>query len=183
MKHYIILCITALCLQTSAGAQQISETSANQKQEAPEFEAQKLKSAVLLKYGGFAVACIGGAVVSIPLAAVGGFFGLVGSIAQDVHTVKLANSYAYVATNESGGAAEFWESHNGPSGLKLSKVKLGSAGKYQASKKESYPFVVIEIKEATSDDKIIRIEYTDDSGEKEQKLMKASNSKLSFTNY
>ena len=51
------------------------------------------------------------------------------------------------------------------------------------AKNESYPFVVIEIKEGTSDDKIIRIEYTDDSGEKEQKLIEASNSKLSFTNY
>ena len=68
MKHYIILCITAMCLQTSASAQQISETSANQEQEAPEFEAQKLKSAVLLKWGGFVIACVGGATVSIPLA-------------------------------------------------------------------------------------------------------------------
>ena len=71
MKHFLILCITALCLQTSASAQQISETSANQELEAPEFEAQKLKNAVLLKWGGFVIACVGGATVSIPLAAVG----------------------------------------------------------------------------------------------------------------
>ena len=173
MKHFLILCITALCLQTSASAQQISETSANQEQEAPEFEAQKLKSAVLLKWGGFVIACVGGATVSIPLAAVGGLMGLAGGIAQDVHTVKLANSYAYVASNESGSALA----------VQLNAIKVGSSGSYQASKKESYPFVVIEIKEETSDDKIIRIEYTDDSGEKEQKLIKASNAKLSFTNY
>ena len=173
MKHFLILCITALCLQTSAVAQQISETSANQEQEAPEFEAQKLKSAVLLKWGGFVIACIGGATVSIPLAAVGGLFGLVGVIAQDVQTIKLANSYANVASDESGGA----------SAVQLNAIRVGSSGSYQASKKESYSFVVIEIKEETSDDKIIRIEYTDDSGEKEQKLIKASNSKLSFTNY
>ena len=173
MKHFLILCITALCLQTSATAQQISETSANQEQEAPEFEAQKLKSAVLLKWGGFVIACVGGATVSIPLAAVGGLMGLVGGIAQDVHTVKLANSYAYVASNESGSALA----------VQLNAIRVGSSGSYQASKKESYSFVVIEIKEETSDDKIIRIEYTDDSGEKEQKLIKASNSRLTFTVY
>ena len=110
---------------------------------------------------------------SIPLAAAGGLFGLVGVIAQDVQTIKLANSYAYVASDKSGGA----------SAVQLNAIRVGSSGSYQSSKKESYSFVVIEIKEETSDDKIIRIEYTDDSGEKEQKLIKASNSKLSFTNY
>ena len=67
--------------------------------------------------------------------------------------------------------------------VQLNAIRVGSSGSYQVSKKESYPFVVVEVKEETSDDKIIRIEYTDDSGEKEQKLIKASNSKLSFTNY
>ena len=104
MKHYIILCITSLCLQTSAVAQQISETSASQEQEAPEFEPQKLKSAVLLKWGGFTVACIGGAALSVPLAAVGGLVGLVGTIAQDVHTVRLGNSFTNLAADDSGGA-------------------------------------------------------------------------------
>ena len=173
MKHFLILCITALCLQTSAVAQQISETSANQEQEAPEFEAQKLTSAVLLKWGGFVIACIGGATVSIPLAAVGGLFGLVGVIAQDVHTIKLANNYAYVASDESGSALA----------VQLNAIRVGSSGSYQVSKKESYPFVVVEVKEETSDDKIIRIEYTDDSGEKEQKLIKASNARLIYIVY
>jgi len=99
--------------------------------------------------------------------------GLVGCIAQDVHTIKLANSYAYVASDESEGSLA----------VQLNAINVGSSGSYQASKKESYPFVVIEIKEETSDDKINRIEYTDDSGEKEQKLIKASNAKLSFSNY
>ena len=99
--------------------------------------------------------------------------GLVGIVAQDVHTIKLANSYVYVASDESGNALA----------VQLNAIKVGSSGSYQASKKESYPFVVIEIKGETSDDKIIRIEYTDDSGEQGQKLIKASNAKLSFTNY
>ena len=50
------------------------------------------------------------------------------------------------------------------------------------SKKESYSFNVIEIQDESDDDKIIRIEYTEASGEKKQKLTKASNSRLTFKN-
>ena len=152
-----------------------------EQQETPDFEPQKLKSAVLLKWGGFTVACIGGAALSVPVAVVGGLVGLVGTIAQDVHIIRLGNSFTHLAADESGSAKEYWESVHGESStFDPTTVQVGSSGTYQVSKKESYSFTVIEIQDESDDDKIIRIEYTEASGEKKQKLTKASNSRLTF---
>jgi len=180
MKHFLILLVATLSLQPLALAHSNSITPIEQ-QDVPEFEPQKLKSAVLLKWGGFTVACIGGAALSVPLAAVGGLVGLVGTIAQDVHTVRLGNSFTNLAADDSGGAKEYWESvHGEAAGFDPTAVQVGSSGTYEASKKESYPFTVIEIQDESDDDKIIRIEYTEASGETKQKLTKASNSRLTF---
>ena len=182
MKHFLILLIAALSLQPLALAHSYSSAPIEQ-QDVPDFEPQKLKSAVLLKWGGITVACIGGATLSIPLAAVGGLVGLVGTIAQDVHTIRLGNSFTHLAADESGSAKEYWESVHGESAtFDPTTVQVGSSGTYQVSKKESYSFTVIEIQDESDDDKIIRIEYTEASGEKKQKLTKASNSRLTFKN-
>ena len=89
----IFILSTVLTFQSNVGQSQDNQPLESNL-EAPDFDASKLKSATLTKWGGFALGAIGSATLSVPIAIVGGIIGIAGQISQDVQLVRLGNRFA-----------------------------------------------------------------------------------------
>lgn len=56
-------------------------------------------------------------------------------------------------------------------------------GMYAVNRSYRTAFLVIEITSESDDDKVLRIEFTNERGERIEKLVRASNAKITFTDY
>ena len=186
----IFILSTVLTFQSNIGQSQDNQPLESNL-EAPDFDASKLKSATLTKWGGFALGAIGSATLSAPIAIVGGIIGIAGQISQDVQLVRLGNRFAKEkkpTLRDGYLAPENYLEFN------IESVVVGSSGTYTSSKKASNPFMVMEILDEIRmngivQEKIILIQYTYETHDNyprprlAEKRMKATNSKLKFLEY
>lgn len=56
-------------------------------------------------------------------------------------------------------------------------------GMYAVNRSYRTAFLVIEVTSESDDDKVLRIEFTNERGERTEKLVRASNAKITFTDY
>ena len=184
----IFILSTVLTFQSNVGQSQDNQPLESNL-EAPDFDASKLKSATLTKWGGFALGAIGSATLSVPIAIVGGIIGIAGQISQDVQLVRLGNRFAQEKkpiSRDGYLAPENYLEFN------IESVVVGSSGTYKSSKKASNPFMVMEILDEIRmngivQEKIILIQYTyetyDNYPRRAEKRMNATNLKLKFLEY
>lgn len=103
---------------------------------------------------------------------------LFGVIAQDVHTVRLSNSHARSRGSGPSGDASVENATKD-----IARVQAGSSGMFEVSRSHRTAFLVIEVTNESDDDKVLRIEFTNERGERIEKLVRASNAKITFTDY
>ena len=114
----------------------------------------------------------------MPVAIAGGALSLFGIIAQDVHTVRLSDSHA-----QSMGVDQTENESMEQVAQDIQRVQPGTLGMFAVSRSYRTAFLVLEIVSERENDKVLRIEYTNERGERVEKLVRASNAKITFTDY
>lgn len=142
------------------------------------YDPQKLRRAIGIKWLGAGAALAGGLTLTMPVAIAGSALYLFGIIAQDVHTVRLSEDHARASGLGPSGSESVEEVTQD-----ISSVQVGSMGMYAVNRSYRTAFLVIEITSESDDDKVLRIEFTNERGERIEKLVRASNAKITFTDY
>ena len=165
-----------LCLSSPGAEPSISPTVVQT--ESASYDPQKLRRAIGIKWLGAGAALAGGLTLTMPVAIAGSALYLFGIIAQDVHTVRLSEDHARASGLGSSGSASVEEVAQD-----ISRVQAGSMGMYAVNRSYRTAFLVIEVTSESDDDKVLRIEFTNERGERTDKLVRASNAKITFTDY
>jgi hypothetical protein len=143
-----------------------------------QHDPQKLRRAVGIKWLGVGVAVVGGATLTMPVVIAGGALSLFGIIAQDVHTVRLSDSHA-----QSMGVDQTENESMEQVAQDIQRVQPGTLGMFAVSRSYRTAFLVLDIVSERENDKVLRIEYTNERGERVEKLVRASNAKITYTDY